>query len=278
MRKFLGFWIVAFAFLSFAQGAPEELLARADALYDRWQGTFEFFAYEGRLKEAIRLWEEALPKLLDEGKRREVLVKLSRAYFELAEGYLLEKAEKESTYRKGKEYALSALRLNPEFLEAERREGFRAALRQGKDVEALFWYGNNLGRWLSYHYWEALVGGTRDVLAAFERCVELDERYWAAGPRRALANFLAQTPGFLGGDFGRAKEEFARAVELAPEFLQNYVDYAEHWAKRAGDQDLFCELLGKALALGQDPAVLSAWPFYNQLALERAKVLARGCP
>ena len=78
--------------------------------------------------------------------------------------------------------------------------------------------------------------------------------------------------------YKRQKEEFARAVELAPEFLQNYVDYAEHWAKRAGDQDLFCELLGKALALGQDPAVLSAWPFYNQLALERAKVLARGCP
>ena len=27
MRKFLGLWIVAFACLSFAQGAPEELLA-----------------------------------------------------------------------------------------------------------------------------------------------------------------------------------------------------------------------------------------------------------
>ncbi len=277
MRKFLGLGMVALALLGFSQGAPEELLVRADALYNRWQGVFGFSAYEGRLREAIRLWEEALPALLDAGKRREVWVKLSRAYFELAEGYLVEKAEKERAYGKGKEYALFALRLDPEFLEAEKREGFRAAFRKGKDVEALFWYGNNLGRWLSYHYWEALVGGTRDVLAAFERCVELDEKYWGAGPRRALANFLAQTPGFLGGDFGRAKEEFARAVELAPEFLQNYVDYAEHWAKRAGEEELFCELLRKALALAQDPAVLFAWPFYNHLALERAKVLVRGC-
>lgn len=278
MRKFLGLWLVAFAFLGFAQGAPEELLARADALYDRWQDGFEFSAYEGRLREAIRLWEEALPNLLDTQKRREVLVKLSRAYFELAEGYLVEKAEKERAYGKGKEYALSALRLDPEFLEAEKKEGFRAALRTGEDVEALFWYGNNLGRWLSYHWWEALVGGARDVLTAFERCVELDEKYWAAGPRRALANFLAQTPGFLGGDFHRAKEEFGRTVELAPEFLQNHVDYAEHWAKKAGEHGLFCELLRKALELAQDPAVVSAWPFYNHLALERARGLARGCP
>jgi tetratricopeptide (TPR) repeat protein len=278
MRKFLGLGMVVFALLGLAQGTPEELLARADALYNRWQGPFEFSAYEGRLREAIRLWEEALPHLSDAEKRREVLVKLSRAYFELAEGYLVEKPQKEGAYEKGKDYGLSALRLDPEFAEVEAREGFRAALRKSTDVEALFWYGNNLGRWLSYHYWEALVGGTRDVLAAFERCVELDEKYWAAGPHRALANFLAQTPGFLGGDFERAKGEFARAVELAPEFLQNYVDYAEHWAKKAGDQSLFCELLGKALALAQDPGVVSAWPFYNHLALERAKGLARGCP
>ena len=279
MRKLLGLcMMVAVALLGFSQGAREELLARGDALYDRWQGAFEFSAYEEKLREAIRLWEEALSRLGDGEKKREVLVKLSRAYFELAEGYLSEKAEKESAYEKGKEYALSALRLDPEFLEAEKREGFRAALRKGKDVEALFWYGNNLGRWLSYHWWEALAGGTRDVLVAFERCVELDEKYWAAGPHRALANFLAQTPGFLGGDFGRAKEGFGRAVELAPEFLQNYVDYAEHWAKRAGEEELFCELLGKALERAQDPAVLSAWPFYNHLALERAKTLARGCP
>jgi len=169
MRKFLGLGMVVFALLGLAQGTPEELLARADALYNRWQGSFEFSAYEGRLREAIRLWEAALPYLSDAEKRREVLVKLSRAYFELAEGYLVEKPQKEGAYGKGKDYGLSALRLDPEFAEVEAREGFRAALRKSTDVEALFWYGNNLGRWLSYHYWEALVGGTRDVLAAFER-------------------------------------------------------------------------------------------------------------
>lgn len=256
-------------------GEVGELLGRAEALYDRWRGEFEFSSYEGELREAIRLWEEALPQVQEGEVRRAVLVKLSRAWFELAEAYLQDRAAKEEAYRKGWEHALSALRLDPEFGATE-RESFRAALRKSRDVEALFWYGNNLGRWLSYHWWKALTGGAQDVLAAFERCAELDERYWGAGPRRALANFFAQTPGFLGGDFGRAAREFQRAIELVPEFIQNYVDYAEHWAKPAGETALFCGLLRKALDWAADPQVLRAWPLYNHLALTRARNSA--CP
>ncbi len=262
---------------AWAQPEVEAVLAQAEALYDRWADEFDLAAYEGRLRAAIRLWEEALPQLPDGAARRAVLVKLSRAWFELAEAYLRDKGEKERAYAKGKDYALEALRRDPAFGEREVREGLRAALRKSTDVEALFWYGNNLGRWLGFHYWEALTGGTRDVLAAFERCVELDEAYWAGGPRRALANFLAQTPGFLGGDFSRAQKEFVRALELAPEFLQNYVDYAEHWAKPAGKKELFCSLVEEALRRGQDPAVMRAWPLYNALALARAEQLAQGC-
>lgn len=269
--------LVGLTLVGLAQGRVEELLSHAEALYDRWHGEFDFSSYEGRLREAIQLWEEALPALSQPGDRHPVLVKLSRAWFELAEGYLLEKGEREKAYAKGKDYALEALRLDPAFLEVEKREGFRAALQKSTDLEALFWYGNNLGRWLGFHYWEALTGGTRDVLAAFGRCVELDESYWAGGPRRALANFLAQTPGFLGGDFQRAKAEFQRALELAPDFLQNYVDYAEHWAQKAGDNALFCGLLREALTRGADPKVFGAWPFYNTLALRRAAALEAGC-
>lgn len=261
-----------------AQGGVEALLSRAEALYDRWQGEFDFAAYEGRLREAIRLWEEALPQLADPAGVRAVLVRLSRAWFELAEGYLAEGAERERAYARGKEYALRALRLDPAFREAEAREGLRAALRGSTDVEALFWYGNNLGRWLGFHYWAALTGGTRDVLAAFERCVELDEAYWAGGPRRALANFLAQTPGFLGGDFARAEREFRRALALAPDFLQNYVDFAEHWAKRAGEGELLCALVREALRREGAGRGVEACPFYNALARRRAAALAGACP
>ncbi len=162
-------------------------------------------------------------------------MKLSRAHCELAEAYLPE-GERKAAYARGEALALQALRLDPVFLRVERERGFRAALGVAGDVGAIFWYGNNLGRLLAYDYGRALFGGTRDVLAAFTRAVELDEGYWGGGPHRALANFLAQTPGFLGGDV-------ARAVERDPAFLQTHVDWAEFGAARDGG--LCCELLGR---------------------------------
>lgn len=258
-------------------GSTSEVLAQADALYDRWAGDFEFAAYDARLRGAIALWEEALASgELGDELRAEVLVKLSRAYFELAEAYLPE-GERKAAYARGEALALQALRLDPVFVRVEGERGFRAALGAAGDVGAIFWYGNNLGRLLAYDYGRALFGGTRDVLAAFTRAVELDEGYWGGGPHRALANFLAQTPGFLGGDAARAGVHFARAVELDPAFLQTYVDWAEFGAARDGG--LFCELLRTAVAKGTDPDVVGCWPLYNRLALRRAgELLRRRCP
>jgi hypothetical protein len=100
------------------------------------------------------------------------------------------------------------------------------------------------------------------------------------GPHRALANFLAQTPGFLGGDEARAGVHFARAVELDPGFLQNHVDWAEFWSRPRKEWDSFCGLLAAALSLGDDPQVADRWPLYNRLALVRARALLgeRPCP
>ncbi len=263
-----------------ARGAtPAEFIAEADALYDRWQGEFEFVAYEARLRGAIGKWEEALAALpRDEVEmKRRVLVSLARAYFELADAYLGE-ADRKGAYAKGEAAALAALRLDAEFVRVEGAQGFRAALGVASDVGAIFWYGNNLGRLLNYDYGRAIFGGTRDVAAAFSRAVELDEGYWGGGPHRALANFLAQTPGFLGGDEARARVHFARAIELDPAFVQNYVDQAEFYAKPRREWGLFCQLLSAALAQGGEPASANRWPFYNHLARARAQALLAEAP
>ena len=69
--------------------SPQEKLVAAEALYNRWDGAFDFTAYEARLQGAISLWEEALAATdLAMDEREAVLVRLSRAYFELAEAYL----------------------------------------------------------------------------------------------------------------------------------------------------------------------------------------------
>ncbi len=264
--------------LGAAADSADELLSQAAALYDTQDGAFDFAAYEGRLREAIRLYEEALPLLADDAARLLVLHQLARATFELANTYVFVPVDQEATYAAGKDYALAALRMDPEFVEREKKS-LRDALSNADDLEAIFWYGTNFGSYLNFHQWETILyGWMGDVSACYERALALDETYLAAAPLRSMGCFLAQVPGFLGGDINRARVLLTRAMELAPEFLQNAVDLSEWVLKKEKETDALCVLLAGVKADAQDPTVFSAWPLYNELALRRAERLSSDCP
>lgn len=55
--------------------------------------------------------------------------------------------------------------------------------------------------------------------------------------------------------------------------MEAYVSYAESYARPAGEEALFDQLLARVLALAEDPTVVAAWPFYNALSIERAREL-----
>ena len=256
---------------------PAVAIAEANRLFDRWSSPFDFDAYEASLGGAIEQWEGALTALpeSDVQSRSRVLNRLAQAYFELADGYLGESADRETAYEAGKDAALASLRLDPDFVATETRDGFRAALRSANDPEAIFWYGNALGQWLNYHRLTAIMGGVRDVHASFERALELDEAYDGAGPHRALGSLIAQAYFVIGRTRDDAVAHFARCIELAPHHLEAYVSYAVQYARPTGDRALFDELVGTALTLAEDPTVMAAFPFYNHLSLARARALVR---
>lgn len=259
-------------------GGSVDAIAEADGLFDRWSGPFDFATYETSLRGAISLWEEALGALTVEElqSRAYVLNHLAQAYFELAEGYLKDGGEKEAAYEAGKDAALASLRLDPTFDATEAGDGFRAALRSATDVAAIFWYGNALGQWLNYHQITAIMGGVRDVAASFERALELDEDYDGAGPHRALGALISQAYFVIGRERSECVGHFERCIELAPNHLEARVTYAERYARPTGDETLFDALIGEVLSLAEDPDVVAAFPFYNALAIERARALAGG--
>jgi len=253
------------------------LLADAGLAYDRWSEPFDLASYEASLRHAIDVWEEALPLIAtdDVATRVEVLNRLSQAYFELATGYLDDSSSKEATFEAGKDAALAALELDAAFAETRVRDGFRAALRAATDVASIFWYGNNLGQWLDFHRFTAFFGGVRDVQASFERAIELDETYEGGGPHRALGAFLAQAYFLVGRSRADAVAHFERSIELDPNYLENRVNYAEYYARPVGDDALFDTLLTMVLEAAEDPDVVAAHPFYNELAINRARSLTR---
>ena len=246
----------------------------ADAAFDRWNGNFEFEAYQQRLETALTAYEQLLDLVPEEEQQTRVYIanRLSQGYFELGFAYITDRGDQEKVFAEGQAHALTSLRLDPSFVQDE-EQSFRAALELADDAIALFWYGNNRGKYLEFHWLTAISGGMKDVRAAFERAVELDEAYFGGGPWRALGSFVAKVPAFLGGDMVQAKAAFECAIELGPNFLENYVNYAEYYAKPEQEWDIFRDELNAALELAEDPEVMACWPLYNTLALRRAEEL-----
>ena len=255
------------------------LIAEADQLYDRWSGTFDYEAYQADLEAAIDLYQQVLDLLPEENAevRFDLLVRLSQASFELGEGYLTDLGKMESIHALGRDYALAALRLDPDFVAME-QESFRAALSSAKGVGAIFWYGNTLGRYLAFHPLTAMMGGMRDIQACFERAVELDPTYMDGAPLRSLGSFYAQVPGFLGGDMELAEAVHQEAMVVSTTFLENTVNWADFVLKPSEDWEELCTALSGVLSLAADPDIMAAWPFYNERAFLRARELLDEAP
>ena len=252
------------------------LITTADQIYDRWESEepFTFEAYAAALGEAIDLYEDALIvcRATEIDSLRHIHNQLAQAYFEWAVAYL-PRERQESAFIQGRDHALAGLRLDASFLETE-RTSFREALEQSTNLKGVFWYGNNLGSFLDFHPLAAITGGgMRDVQSCYERALELDPSYLGGAPLRSLASFLAQVPSFLGGDLVLAADLFARSIEIAPDYAENYVNYAEHVARPNADWATFCSLLQQARDLSEDPNRFAQWPLYNTLAVARTDEL-----
>jgi len=256
-----------------AMSSATDLVAEADASFNRWAQPFEFSSYQGDLKTAISLWEQALPLIPAHAlqSQSQVLNHLAQAYFELGEAYLVSPEEREEAYGKGRDSALASLRLDAVFGTTEENEGFRAALHSASDVAAIFWYGNTLGVWLNYHAITAILGGVLDVVASYERAIELDETYMGGAPQRSMAALIAQAYFVIGKSRDDSVVHYERSMEIDPSYLESYVNYAEHYAGPTGDDGLHDELLAAALKLATDPQIMAAWPLYNELAIRRAR-------
>jgi tetratricopeptide (TPR) repeat protein len=95
-------------------------------------------------------------------------------------------------------------------------------------VEAHYWYAVNVGLLADV---DRAYGADamREMQAALTRAIELDERYDFAGPLRLLGILHLRTPGPPAG-IGSARKALRllqRAVELFPEYPENYLYLAE---------------------------------------------------
>ncbi|MCX4247313.1 TRAP transporter TatT component family protein [Paraliomyxa miuraensis] len=206
------------------------------------------------IRTALAEWEKAAnadPKNLD------VLVKLTRGYYFLADGYLRDK-DKEylDTMDKAVKWGEKAMvAASPEF-DAKMRDGgkipdaVKVVPKEG--VPAMYWYASALGKWAKKKGFAVLLGQKDNVKATMDRCLELEPDYFYGGPHRYFGAFYAVAPAFAGGDLEKSKVHFNKSLEIAPSYVGTKVLWAAELSTKEQDEDTFEKLLNEVLAAPDD--------------------------
>jgi hypothetical protein len=123
-----------------------------------------------------------------------------------------------------------------------------------KDIPYLFWAATCWASWIMMHLdsMEAMAELPR-VELMMRRSLELDEGFYYGGPHIFMGIWFASRPAIAGGDLQKAQGHFLKALELGEgKFLMAYVYYADNYARRALDKELFVSTLETVLETPAD--------------------------
>lgn len=228
-----------------------------------------------QLEKAITLWEQQLQSEPGNGT---VLAHLSRAYYLLGDGYMRNAGEKDAmlpTLEKGTEYGERAMMaISTAFAErVKNKEKVEdAVVSIGKEgIEAIYWYASNLGKFAAEKGFTTQVFYKDRLFAVMSRVLELDPSFFYAAPHRYFGAFYAKAPAFAGGDMDKAKEHFEKALAMEPNYLGTKVLYAEYWAAKQDEKEMFVRLLNEVKSA--DPSVIPELAAENAIEQKKAEIL-----
>lgn len=195
--------------------------------------------------------------------------------------YPTQKIKQELSYHffKGAEYAKSVLSLK--YPEAEKalgnvvlRDKFIQRLTRD-DVPALFWYGFNLGGFVSQNIdsVRAMALGSQ-IEAVMQRVIALFPDYYYGTAHMVLMVFYAARPPMLGGRLEAALDHYKTLNSIAGDhFLLADVLYARYCLIRTHDRNAFETVLGR---VSKTPVESSqTFALFNQVAATRAQIYLR---
>ena len=141
------------------------------------------------------------------------------------------------------------------------------------DVPYVFWSASCWGNWIGAHSNSitALAELPR-VEALMKRALTLDDSYYYGGPHIFMGILYASRPQVAGGNLDLSKKHFLKAIEIGQgKFLMAHVYYADYYARKAFDRELFVSTLKKVLDTPAD--IVPDLTLLNTVARHKAEAL-----
>jgi hypothetical protein len=153
---------------------------------------------------------------------------------------------------KSKQYALSALELRGfKTLREKSLDDFKTGLEDmdKKDLPYLFWAASCWGNWVALNLDSmAALAELPKVEAMMRRALALDAGFYHGGPHLFMGIWYASQPSMAGGNLDLSRDHFLKAREFGKgQFLMTDVYFAQYFARKAFDRDLFISTLKKVL-------------------------------
>jgi len=186
---------------------------------------------------------------------QESLILLSRALYFRADGFTDDVEEKKALWERGVTVGEAAMAADAAFkarIDKGDKPSDAVFALQKDDQMAIYWTATNLGKWARASGFSTLVKYKGYVAKMMTHCLDLDETSYYAGPVRYWGAFYAVAPGFAGGDMNKSREFFEKAKTMNPEAFSTYVLYADTYAVKTQDRELFDSLLKYVLETPSD--------------------------
>lgn len=225
------------------------------------------------VRNAIAKWESVVAT---DPNNAEVLVKLTHAYYFLADGYLRHDDDAylealDTGVRWGEKAMVAS---SPAFAKAM-ADGSKypdAIARVGPEgIAAMFWYGTALGKWAKKQGFAVMLGQKDNIKVTMERVLTLDPEFLGGAPHTYFGVFYAVAPAFAGGSLEKSREHFEAALAISPNVLSTKVLWAAELAVKEQDEETFDRLLAEVLAT--DDNVVPRIVAENKVEKQKAREL-----
>lgn len=239
-----------------------------------------------------KLWEKrhieselvkALPKIEELVQKNpgnyEYHIIAARAFYTYADGHiflrLTEETEKTvkpeltKQYDKAIQYAEKAMALEPNF---KKKVLAGSSVEDGLDllgkeyIDSIYWRYAAFARWSRLEGTTTLLKNKGKFTKMVKRVEALDPNYFFGAVYRYYGGAETLSPT---GSMAKGKENFEKAIALANNFFGNHVLYADVWAAKKLDKELFLKELN--FVISSKPEILGQNEWIPEQMIEQEK-------